>query len=367
MVGIQSIMQSKKGLEHIENYHEFCRLLGRLKASYQLSELVKTVGFTEWLELACDFTIKSLQNWQYSMNSIHYLLALWGRLVAALPYLRADTMDSQRQSQTLRQCVLQVVESYVKTMLDSVDAVVASDGGIDDPLEDEGSLKEQMERLPVIARLQYDTVAQYLLTMFEQSLTMYEQGISMSATSQVLTQIQVLEGRMTWLTYMIASVIDAQTANDPRKGQSELLWDGRLSRCVFQLIQIVDFRLNGTSGQGKCDTKLEIAILNYFKSFKKMYLVESASPSSSMGLFQSNTVVPGGSPAHPLLSLALSSYSGSSRAEEKDGSAEISSVRFSLPFHIFAIFNIANVFRMIIILAIISTFGYTFEVFCFIS
>ena len=205
-------------------------------------------------------------------------------------------------------------------------------GGIDDPLEDEGSLKEQMERLPVIARLQYDTVAQYLLTMFEQSLTMYEQGISMAATSQILTQIQVLEGRMTWLTYMVASVIDAQATNDPRKGQSELLWDGRLSRCVFQLIQIIDFRLNSTSGQGKCDTKLEVAILNYFKSFKKIYLVESASSTPSMGLFQSNTVVPGGSPAHPLLSLALS-YSGSARAEEKDGSAEIVSVSDSL-YHV---------------------------------
>ena len=198
-------------------------------------------------------------------------------------------------------------------------------GGIDDPLEDEGSLKEQMERLPVIARLQYDTVAQYLLTMFEQSLTMYEQGISMASTRQIITQIQVLEGRMTWLTYMVASVIDAQTTNDPRKGQNELMWDGRLSRCVFQLIQIIDFRLNSTSGQGKCDTKLEVAILNYFKSFKKIYLVESASSTPSMGLFQSNTVVPGGSPAHPLLSLALS-YSGSARAEEKDSSAEIVSV-----------------------------------------
>jgi exportin-7 len=89
MTGIHTIMQSKKGLEHIDNYHEFCRLLGRLKASYQLSELVKTKGFTEWLELAGDFTIRSLQNWQHSMNSIHYLLALWGRLVAALPYLRS--------------------------------------------------------------------------------------------------------------------------------------------------------------------------------------------------------------------------------------------------------------------------------------
>mmetsp|Transcript_3775 Transcript_3775/g.5903 ORF Transcript_3775/g.5903 Transcript_3775/m.5903 type:complete len:1113 (-) Transcript_3775:236-3574(-) len=327
MSGIQSIMVSQKGLEHIDNYHEFCRLLGRLKASYQLSELVKTTGFTEWLELAGSFTIKSLQNWQYSMNSIHYLLALWGRLVAALPYLRADATDSQRQSQTLRQCVLQVVESYIKTMLDSVDVVVAADGGIDDPLEDEGSLKEQMDRLPVIARLQYETVAQFLVTMFEQSLQQYEQGISMTTTPQVVQQLLVVEGRMTWLTYMVAAVIDAQTANDPRKGQAELLWDGRLSRCVFQLIQIVDFRLNGTAGQGKCDTKLEVALLHYFKSFKKVYLHDSPSGPSGLGSSMGSAgmySVPGGSPAHPLLSLALSG--ASARAEEKDASTEINNI-----------------------------------------
>lgn len=79
MNNIQSIMVSKFGLQHEDNYHEFCRLLGRLKASYQLSELVKVTGFKEWLELASEFTITSLANWQYSMNSIHYLLALWGR------------------------------------------------------------------------------------------------------------------------------------------------------------------------------------------------------------------------------------------------------------------------------------------------
>ena len=325
MTGIQSIMTSQKGLEHIDNYHEFCRLLGRLKASYQLSELVKTHGFNEWLEMAGNFTIKSLQNWQYSMNSIHYLLALWGRLVAALPYLRSDVTDSQRQAQTLRQCVLQVVESYIKTMLDSVDVVVASDGGVDDPLEDEGSLKEQMDRLPVIARLQYDTVAQYLLSMFEHSLTQYEQGIALATSPQLRQKLIVLEGRMTWLTYMVASVIDAQSNTDPHKGGSELLWDGRLSRCVFRLIQIVDFRLNGTSGQGKCDVKLEIALLHYFRAFKKVYMLESPSSQASSSLMGMS--VPGGSPAHPLLSLALS---GMGRAEEKEASAEVNNVRIIL-------------------------------------
>ena len=203
MTGLQSLMQSKKGLEHVDNYHEFCRLLGRLKASYQLSELVKTTGFMEWLELAGDFTIKSLQNWQYSMNSIHYLMALWGRMVAALPYLRADATDSQRQAQTLRSCVLEVVERYIKTMIDSVDIVVESDGSIEDPLDDEGSLKEQMDRLPVIARLQYDVVAQYLLAVFEQSLISYEINVNMAITGSFTSQLLTLP-------YKLAKSFDPQ-------------------------------------------------------------------------------------------------------------------------------------------------------------
>jgi exportin-7 len=81
-----------------------------------------------------------------------------------------------------------------------------------DPLEDEGSLKEQMDRLPVIARLQYDTVAQYLLSVFEQALISYDQGINLAAgqlkpTREVRQQLLILEGRMTWLSYMVAAVI----------------------------------------------------------------------------------------------------------------------------------------------------------------
>ena len=312
MTNIQTIMTTKQGLQEEENYHEFCRLLGRLKASYQLSELVKTVGFMEWLELAGDFTVKSLQNWQYSMNSIHYLLALWGRLVAALPYLRADAVDSQRPSNSLRQCVLQVAESYITTMLDSVEIVVNSNGSIEDPLDDEGSLKEQMDRLPVIARLQYETVAQYLISQFEQSLSLYEQRITAGNMSGNSRDLKVLEGRMTWLTYMVASVIGAQTAAEPRKGQSDLLWDGRLSKCVFLLVQLLDYRLSASSGQGKCDPKLEIAVLNYFRSFKKSFVLDVTSTSSI------SSIVPGGSPAHPLLSLALSYSGGIGRDVDSD-------------------------------------------------
>jgi hypothetical protein len=96
--------------------------------------------------------------------------------------------------------------------------------------------------------------------------------------------LSVLEGRMTWLTYMVSAVIDAQTSpahtSDPRKGNKEIIWDGRLCRCVFQLVTILDFRLNSTSGQGKADTKLEIALLMFFRSFKKTHLHETSGWSS---------------------------------------------------------------------------------------
>ena len=99
------------GLRHVENFHEVCRVLGRLKASYQLSELCKLSNFlgeyqlgtlliygdlpiflvfihSDFLEVSGEFTLTSLSSPSFSPPSLHYLLALWGRLVAALPYLR---------------------------------------------------------------------------------------------------------------------------------------------------------------------------------------------------------------------------------------------------------------------------------------
>ena len=42
-------------------YHEFCRLLVRLKSNYQLGELMKLDDYSHFLELIAKFTITSLQ------------------------------------------------------------------------------------------------------------------------------------------------------------------------------------------------------------------------------------------------------------------------------------------------------------------
>lgn len=338
MTNIYTIMTTSQGLQHDENYHEFCRLLGRLKTSYQLSELVKTTNFKGWLELACQFTTKTFSNWAGYMNSIHYLLALWGRLVAALPYLRMDSgSDTQGHAQTLRQCVTTVVQSYIQTMLNSVEVVVQMEGGVDDPLEDEGSLREAMDRLPGIAKLQYESIAQFLRSAFEKLTSDFEQAMAMSPEQarQQEKQVAVMEGQLTWLVQITAAVIGVSGVSDrDKKNSAELGWDGHLCRCIFTLIELLDRR--AAQSKIRADHKLELAILAFFKSFKKVYMndmvVSQASVTSSVGagyrvvqaqtpsgpITHIQTSVPGGSPPHPLLSLALSGGKSGGGAHESE-------------------------------------------------
>ncbi len=42
VAGTRDVLRGNRGLAEHGNYHEFCRLLGRLKTNYQLSELVGT-------------------------------------------------------------------------------------------------------------------------------------------------------------------------------------------------------------------------------------------------------------------------------------------------------------------------------------
>ena len=42
VTGTRDVLRSNQGLAEHANYHEFCRLLGRLKTNYQLSELVRS-------------------------------------------------------------------------------------------------------------------------------------------------------------------------------------------------------------------------------------------------------------------------------------------------------------------------------------
>ena len=292
MTGIRELLKNQTGLQHQENYHQFCRLLGRLKANYQLSELVKTEGYLEWLELAASFTTQSVQNWQYSTNSIHYLLALWGRLVAAVPYVRPET-GAKGHVQALENHVLNVVECYVDSMLGSVETVLRSEGALDDPLEDEGSLMEQLDRLPTICRFQYSAVASIIVGKFDPLLQKYQElmrhlvsSSTDSAPPNVAQQVAILEGQLTWLTYIIGSIVGGHSWSSSQVGNGEETLDASLSKRVLQLVQGIDYRLTNSNGSGKADSKLEVAMLYYFQNFRRVYMFmweQTGSGNAAMG------------------------------------------------------------------------------------
>eukprot|EP00978_Attheya_sp_CCMP212_P036794 scaffold169478_cov55-Attheya_sp.AAC.2 len=278
MSGIRELLSKQTGLQHQDNYHQFCRLLGRLKANYQLSELVKAEGYLEWLDLAASFTIQSIQNWQYSTNSIHYLLALWGRLVSAVPYVRPET-GAQGHVQALEKQVLGVVEAYIESMLGSVETVLRSDGALDDPLDDDGSLKEQLDRLPNICRFQYAPVATMIIAKFDPLLTQYQElmrhvgsGSTESAPPDVAQRLAIVEGQLTWLTYMVGTIVGGHSWSGAQMGDGEEAIDASLSRRALQLAQGVDYRLTSSNGAGRSDPKLELAILFYFQNFRRVYM-----------------------------------------------------------------------------------------------
>lgn len=50
-----------QGLSDPENYHEFCRILSRLKSNYQLGELVTIDIYPQIIQLIAKFTVQSLQ------------------------------------------------------------------------------------------------------------------------------------------------------------------------------------------------------------------------------------------------------------------------------------------------------------------
>lgn len=60
-LGIKRILESSAGLDDSKCYHEFCRLLARLKCNYQLSELIKLEYYSTMLQMVAKFTITSLR------------------------------------------------------------------------------------------------------------------------------------------------------------------------------------------------------------------------------------------------------------------------------------------------------------------
>ena len=64
-------------------------------------------GYQEWIKLVADFTVNSLESWQWAKGSVFYLLGLWSRLVSSMPYLKGESPS------LLESYVPKIMKSYI--------------------------------------------------------------------------------------------------------------------------------------------------------------------------------------------------------------------------------------------------------------
>ncbi|GLJ18772.1 hypothetical protein SUGI_0335220 [Cryptomeria japonica] len=271
MTGTKEILQTGQGLADHDNYHEYCRLLGRFKVNYQLSELVNVEGYSDWIRLVAEFTLKSLQSWQWASSSVYYLLGLWSRLVTSVPYLKSD-MPS-----LLDEFVPKITEGFITSRFDCVQAILPDDLS-EDPLDNVELLQDQLDNFPYICRFQYETSSLYIIKLLEPILQTYTEGTRLP-TSGDSNELSIVEGQLAWIVHIIASIIKFKPSTSCSAEPHEII-DAELAARVFQLINISDTgshvqRYSKTSKQ-----RLDRAILTFFQHFRKSYVGDQAMHSS---------------------------------------------------------------------------------------
>jgi len=231
--------------------------LARLKSNYQLGELVVVENYAEAIQLIANFTVQSLQMWQFAPNSVHYLLSLWQRMVTSVPYVKAP------EPHYLNTYTPEVVKAYITSRLESVTAIVRD--GLDDPLDDLGMILQQLEQLSTIERMEYEETCRLIFQLFDQTAGKYQELLAQPTPNAA--QMQILNGQLTWLVYVIGSCIGGRICSMATDEHDML--DGDLIIRVLTLMNITDSRLTQSGFE-----KMELGFLNFLEMVRKIYINE---------------------------------------------------------------------------------------------
>lgn len=282
MNGTREILRTKQGLSEHENYHEYCRLLGRLKTNYQLAELVNADNYSEWVQLVAEFTVTSLQSWQWASGSVYFLLGLWSRLVSSLSYTKAECPS------LLDGFVPRITEAYITSRLDSVQAVLQNHLP-EDPLDNDEQLQDQLDNLPYLCRFQFERTSKFLISHLEPVMQAYTEAARVppavpnsgsSSISSSSVAVHVMESQLTWLVHIIGAIVRGRLSSS--SGETHELLDGDLASRVFQLIQVTDTGLHAQRYSERSKQRLDLAILSFFQNFRRVYVGDQAMHSSKV-------------------------------------------------------------------------------------
>ncbi|PSS15752.1 Exportin-7 like [Actinidia chinensis var. chinensis] len=235
MTGTKEIMETGKGLADHDNYHEFCRLLGRFKVNYQLSEIVNMEGYSSWISLVTEFTLKSLQSWQWASSGVYYLLGLWSRLVTSVPYLKGNSPN------LLNEFVPKIIEHFISSKFDSIQAGLSDDLS-GDPLDNVELLQDQLECIPYLCRFQYESCSTFIMQITDPILQMYMEAVNLPALADN-SELVIIEAKLAWVVHIIAAILKTRQLVG-LSADSHEIQDAELSARVLRLINVIDSGLH---------------------------------------------------------------------------------------------------------------------------
>ncbi|KAG2613335.1 hypothetical protein PVAP13_4KG342500 [Panicum virgatum] len=271
MAGTKEILQTGQGLADHDNYHEFCRLLGRFKVNYQLAELLSVEFYGEWIGLVAEFTTRSLLSWQWASNSVYYLLSLWSRLVTSVPYLKGETPS------LLDETVPKITEGFITSRINSVQAILA-DNSLENPLDSVEVLQDQLEFLPYLCRFQYQNSSLYIINIMEPLLQAYTERSRLPAPGDA-DELSVIEGQIAWMVHIIAAILKIKQTVGVSQESQELI-DAELSARVLKLISMTDTGAHAQRYRELSKQRLDRAILIFVQNFRRSYVGDQAMHSS---------------------------------------------------------------------------------------
>ncbi|GFE54549.1 importin-beta N-terminal domain-containing protein [Babesia ovis] len=278
MVGTMDIIRNKTGLSNDDCYHELCRLLGKINASNQLSQLLQSSAFPMWIEQLHGFTMEALKNWQHMPNSKHYLLGVWAHMVVPLAYMRGKVPT------VLETNILQITLEFIQSRLTMAEAVVnaGDDLDFDNPLEDDILRMEQADLFSRLCRCQYRAVCSKVIEAFQ----------ALDKMPSTPNYAAIKEEKVAWLVLLAGAMLN---------GSSSLRLTGDESNITAVCLQTMNIELVGqvflnmaaSDSSPNENSKLELSYLHFLTYFKKFFVSEHTKGSISGDCRERFSQVPG--------------------------------------------------------------------------
>lgn len=228
-------------------------------------------GYSDWIRLVAEFTLKSLQSWQWASNSVYYLLGLWSRLVSSVPYLKGDAPS------LLDEYVPKITESFITSRFNSVQAGLPDD--LENPLDNAELLQDQLDCFPYLCRFQYESSSLFIINITEPVLQIYTERARLQVSDS--NDLSVIEDKLAWIVHIVAAILKIKQCTGCSVESQEVL-DAEISARVLQLINVTD---SGVHSQRYCEIskqRLDRAILTFFQHFRKSYVGDQAIHSSKL-------------------------------------------------------------------------------------